>query len=472
MIMRNYCLYNGNYVNIAEIYELRDGKQINIPEKLKYYRKISNSRQLFCSCGCGEVVILVAGDRNLRKQHFRLLRKFANSNCEYQEESDISVKSKIMLKCWLNKNLPVMEHEIKYKVPISQLVENSRRYELSMYSEDYDMGIVYHNHESSILEEKVELLSEYMKSKIVYVTGIENEESKGQYPEHMMRIQEAQGYCFYLDLTPESLYKEVEAKVSIYAKTYRGFWKVLDVCRGMLDDFGLNSDGALVYKGELILNLVEKRKENFKTDQECELEQIKKREEEKWLRQEKECQEREECARLEEEKRKQKELEKQKEKEEKQRREEEKGKMFLAEYPKFARVYDWLKEMKSIKGEFVLVRRNGKTKNDTIELEIDKLRIDREKHRIEISDNKLQKVYIYILESGFGKINTPGTGVSYKVIDYTRISDVENHFRMSFTCIFKEGYKDVECSIPEIKCSFLGKSNICAYEKGCTYQKR
>ena len=471
-IMRSYCLYNGDYIDIAEIYEVRDGKQINIPEKLKYYRKLSDSRQLFCSCGCGEVVILYAGERNLRRQHFKLLHKFANSNCEYQEESDISVKSKIMLKCWLTNNLPVKEHEVKYRVPISQLVENKRRYELSMYSEDYDIGIIYNKHVSSILEEKVNLISEYMKSKIIYVTRIENEGTSGQYPEHMMRIQETQGYCIYLDLTTESLYEEVEAKISIYEKTHRGLWKVLDVCQGMLDDFSLNTDGSLVYKGGLVSDLVEERKRIFQEEQEHELEQIRKREKEEQLRQEKERQEREEYARLEEEKRKQKELDKQKEREEKQRREEEETKRFLAEYPKCVRVCDLLKEMKSIKGVFVSDQWDGKTKNYSIELEIDKLRINREKHRIEISDNQLQKVYIYILESGFGKINIPRTGVPYKVIDYTRISDVENYFRMAFACIFKEGHNDVECSVPEINCQFLGGRNVCACEKGCTYQKR
>lgn len=472
MIMRSYCLYNGDYVDIAEIYEVRDGKQINIPEKLKYYRKISDSRQLLCSCGCGEVVILVAGDRNLRKQHFRLLHKFANSNCEYQEESNISVKSKIMLKCWLSKNLPLMEHEIKYRVPISQLVENKRRYELSMYSEDYDIGIIYNKHASSILEEKVELLSEYMKSKIIYVTRIENEETDGQYPEHMMRIQEAQGYCFYLDLTVESLYEEVEAKVSIYEKTYRGLWKVLNVCTGMLDDFGLNTDGLLVYKGELILDLVDKRRESFQADQERELEQIRKREEEERLKQERIRQEREERARLEEEKRKQKELEQQKAKEEKLRREEEEQNHFLEKYPKYARIYNLLKEVKSIKSVFVSDQWDGKTKNYAIELEIDKLRINRDKHRIEISDNKSQKVYIYILESDFNNVKVPGTGVSYKTLDYTRINDVENSFRTAFNCVYKECYNGVECSVPDINCQFLGESNVCACEKGCTYQKR
>lgn len=468
--MRSYCLHNGNYVDIAEIYEVRDGKQINIPEKLKYYRKISNNRQLFCPCGCGEVVILVAGDKNLRKQHFRLLRKFTNSNCEYQEESDISIKSKIMLKCWLSKNLQAMEHEIKYRVPISQLVQNGRRYELSMYSEDYDIGIVYHKYAFNIFREKTELLSEYMKSKIIYVTRIENEETKGQYPEHMMHIQEAQGYCFYLNMTSEALYEEVKAKVSIYAKTRYGLWKNLDVCQGMLDDFELCVDGTMVYKGELISDLVDKRKKTFQIDQERELEQIKKREEEERLRKEKERQELEESVKQEEEKRKQKDLDRKEEKEEKQRHEEEAVKNFLAEYPKFARVYDMLKKMKSIKGEFVSDQSSGKTKNYTFELEIDKLKIDRKKHRIEIENNKRERVYIYVLECGFGKINKPSTGVCYKVINYTEMSDVEKIFMMSFICIFRDEHRDVECTIPEIKCQFLDKSNICAWKNGCTYQ--
>lgn len=470
--MRSYCLYNDNYVDIAEIYEIRDGKQINIPEKLKYYRKLSDSRQLFCSCGCGDVVILVAGDRNLRKQHFRLLHKFANSNCEYQEESDISVKSKIMLKCWLSKNFPVMEHGIKYRVPISQLTENKRRYELTMYSEDYDIGIIYNKHTTSILEEKVELLSEYVKSKIIYVTRIENEETDGQYPEHMMRIQEVQGYCFYLDLRKESLYEEVEAKVSIYEKTHRGLWKVLNVCNGMLDDFGLNAEELLVYKDELVADLVVKTRERFQTDQEYELEQIRKHEEEERLKQERIHQEQEERARLEEEKRKQKELEKEREREEKQRREEEEQTLFLEKYPKYARIYKLLKELKSIKSVFVSDQWDGKTKNYPIDLEIDKLRINRDKHRIEVSDSKMQKVYIYILEGDFNKVRVPGTGVPYKELNYTRIDDVENSFRTAFSCVYKEGHNGMECSVPEICCQFLGEDNKCVCENSCTFQRR
>lgn len=444
--MRSYCLYNGNYIDIAEIFEVVDGKQINIPEKLDYYRKISDKRQLFCACGCGGKVTLVAGEKNLRKQHFRWLHQFAKSNCEYQEESDISIKSKIILRCWLNKNFPILEHEIKYRVPISQLTDNRRRYELSMYSKDYDMGIVYYNHISNILEKKIELLSEYMKSNIIYVTGIENEKTNGQYPEHMMRIQEAQGYCFYLDFTSKSLYEEVKAKVSIYVKTYHGLWKSLEVCQGMLNDFGLNTDGTMVYNGELISNLMDKKKKIFQKEQEYELEQRKMREEAERLRLEKEIQKRKERIILQEE-RKQQEVEKQKEREKKQRLEEEKIESFFVDYPKCTRVYELLKNMKCIKGIFDSVQGNGRIRNYQVELEVEKLKLNREKHRIEITgleklNNQTEKVYVYILENGFCNVNIPKTGVLYKVIDYMKISDIEGGLKKTFICIFKEGYND------------------------------
>lgn len=429
--MRSYCLYNGNYADIAEIYEIRDGKQINIPEKLKYYRKLSDSRQLFCPCGCGEVVILVAGDRNLRKQHFRLLHKFENSCCKYKEESSISIKSKIMLKCWLNVNLPEMEHGIKYKVPISRLQGNKRRYELSMYSEDYDVGIIYNKYVSGIFQEKIELLSRYRKSNIIYVTRIENEETNGQYPEHMMRIQEMQGYCFYLNMTDESLYEEVEARVSIYEKSHDGFWKIVNVCDGKLDDFKLKEDGSLFYNGNLILDLVDKSKDNFQKEQKQELEKIRKNEEA------------------------------------------EEQDIFWKKYPECARIYNLLQKLKCIKGQFFLKQRNGKNKNCVVEIEVNELKISKELHRIEIIKDNKEKVYIYILEGDFGKMeNVQSKGVPYKVFDYRRMKGMRHHFETAVKCVYKDNSNGVECSVPEINCSHLVDNNICGCNTSCKYQKR
>ena len=382
-----------------------------------------------------------------------MLRKSTNANCEYHEESDILVKSKMMLECWFKKNFSVMECGMKYKVPISQLVENKRRYELTMYSKDYDIGIIYNKHINNIFDKKVELLSEYMKTKIIYVTGVDNEETNGQYPEHMMRIQNAQGFCFYLDLRKESLYEEVKAKVSFYEKTYRGQWKAVEVCCCMLDELGISTDGLLVYKDEFVIDLVDKRRENFQAEQKCKLEQIIKREEEKKLRQEKESMERaererlriekereeqEKCDRLEEERRKQREVEQRSKKEERQLYEEKEDNSFLEKYPKYARIYNLLKELKNIKGLFDSDQSNGKTKNYTKELELDKIEINRDKHRIEILDSKAEKAYIYVLEDDFNKVRKPGTGVLYKIIDFTNIDDVENSFSLTFYCVYKE----------------------------------
>lgn len=452
-IMRSYCLYNDKHVSIAEIFEIKDGKQINIPEKLAYYRPLSKNKQLSCSCGCGDIVILIAGEKNKRRQHFRLLRKSANSNCQYHEESDISFKSKIMLECWFKKNFSVMYCGMRYKVPISQLAENKRRYELSMYSKDYDIGIIYNRHIANILDEKLELLKEYVKTKIIYVTGVDNEETNGQYPEHMMRVQETQGFCFYLDLNKESLYEEVKAKVSFYEKTFRGLWKVVDVCCGMLDEFGINTDGLLVYKHELVIDLVDKRREKFQAEQKCKMEQIRKRDEEKKLRYEKESlekaeherlrlekerKEEENRARVEKERQKQRELEQRRKKEERKVYNEKEDNSFLEKYPKYARIYKMLKEIKSIKGLFDSDQSNGKIKNYTKELEIDKIGINRDKHRIEILDSKAEKVYIYILEDDFNKVRVPGTGNLYKILDFTSIDDVENSFKSTFCCVYKE----------------------------------
>ena len=157
----------------------------------------------------------------------------------------------------------------------------------------------------------------------------------------------------------------------------------------------------------------------------------------KTLRKEKERQELEESKKYEEEKRKQEELDRQKRNEEKKRFEAEKEELFLMEYPKFKRIFNMLKEIKSMKGEFTSIQSDGKVKNYSIELEIDKFSVNRKMHRIEIQDNNQTKVYIYIRENEGDKINIPRTATLCKVIDYTRIIDVEKDFAHSFSCIFK-----------------------------------
>ena len=72
MARRSVCLYDGKLLGIESIYTLSNGKQINIPKKTEEVRKLGREKKLFCPCGCGNNLTLVAGDRNLREQHFRM----------------------------------------------------------------------------------------------------------------------------------------------------------------------------------------------------------------------------------------------------------------------------------------------------------------------------------------------------------------------------------------------------------------
>lgn len=67
MAKRTVCLCEGKYIGIETIFTIIDGKQINIPDKLADLREKSRKNMLFCPCGCGANLILVASDQNLRE---------------------------------------------------------------------------------------------------------------------------------------------------------------------------------------------------------------------------------------------------------------------------------------------------------------------------------------------------------------------------------------------------------------------
>ena len=119
MIQRAVCLCDGKYIGIESIDTVINGKQINIPEKLEALRAKSKKGELFCPCGCGANLILIAGDRNLRAQHFRLKSGTGRYECTAETEGPISIYSKIVLKCWLDEKLA--SGDVETRVPICQL---------------------------------------------------------------------------------------------------------------------------------------------------------------------------------------------------------------------------------------------------------------------------------------------------------------------------------------------------------------
>ena len=76
MALRTVALCDGKNIGIESIYTVIEGKQINIPDKLEQLREKSRNNELFCPCGCGANLVLVAGERNLREQHFRIKEGF------------------------------------------------------------------------------------------------------------------------------------------------------------------------------------------------------------------------------------------------------------------------------------------------------------------------------------------------------------------------------------------------------------
>ena len=96
MAQRTVCLYNDKYIGIESIYSIKNGQKINIEGKIETLRKLGRDNQLFCPCGCGSNLILVAGDRNLREQHFRIKNGMENSRCTAVSEHRLGIESKIL----------------------------------------------------------------------------------------------------------------------------------------------------------------------------------------------------------------------------------------------------------------------------------------------------------------------------------------------------------------------------------------
>ena len=95
MAQRTVALCDGKYIGIESIYTVIDGMQINIPDKLAALRKRSRRNELFCPCGCGRNLILVAGDKKLREQHFRVKAGTGEYECEVQKREKFPLIPKL-----------------------------------------------------------------------------------------------------------------------------------------------------------------------------------------------------------------------------------------------------------------------------------------------------------------------------------------------------------------------------------------
>jgi Skp family chaperone for outer membrane proteins len=276
LAQRTVCLCDGKYIGIETIYTVVNGKQINIPEKLTELRNKSRSNQLFCPCGCGSNLILVAGDRNLREQHFRLKDREFNSSCEAVIEGYNSINSKIVLKCWLDDKL--QDPDIESRVPVRDVSDITRKYEFTFLSRSRRVGLSYCNDRINLSEEKINLLKENSKGiSVIYVVDMRNFGNDGQYPECVMKIQNEQGYCLFLSVTDRD-YSTARLRAAFSTQDIDGLWQEIIIAEDNMDEFTID-DGKVVYQSVPLNDLLERSKVEWKAG--IELECVKREERER-----------------------------------------------------------------------------------------------------------------------------------------------------------------------------------------------
>ena len=259
MAQRTVALCDGKYIGIETVYTVICGKQINIPEKIKELRVKSRNNELFCPCGCGSNLILVAGDKNLREQHFRI--KDENGKCQVITEGKTSIDSKIVLKCWLDDNLHAKDLETR--VPICAVSDSNRKYEFSFISRNRRIAVNYCYFRANLSNEKLSVLDENSKGiKIIHIVDSMNGGSDGQYPESLMKIQDRQGYCLLLSIRDID-YNTARLKAVFYAQDENDLWQEVVFSDGSISEYQIDSQNNVLFKGTVLEALFEDAKQKY-----------------------------------------------------------------------------------------------------------------------------------------------------------------------------------------------------------------
>ena len=264
MVQRSVCLCDGKYIGIESIFTVIDGKQINIPDKLSALRTRSRKGELFCPCGCGANLILVAGDRNLRAQHFRLKDSARQHECTAETERSHSIYSKIVLKCWLDEKLNVSD--VETRVPICLVGDTARKYEFSFVSRTSKLAVSYSCNRANLSDEMMEILRAKSSGiRLIYIVDALNSCGNGQYPEALMKVQERQGYCLLLDVE-EMEYSTAKLSAVFYAQDCTGLWREIEFAAGALREFSISEYGRLLYQNAPLAALCEWKKSEFERE--------------------------------------------------------------------------------------------------------------------------------------------------------------------------------------------------------------
>ncbi len=435
MAQRTVAVCNGKYIGIETIYTVVNGQNINIPDKLKVLRQKSQNNELFCPCGCGANLILVAGDKNLKEQHFRIKDGENTSLCHAVTEGKISIYSKINLKCWLDENLKT--GDVESRVPICAIGDSSRKYEFSFVSRSKRIAVDYCYDRVNLSDEKQSILDENSEGfRIIHIVDQKNGGSEGQYPEGLMKVQSRQNYCLLLFVNDLD-YSTAKMKAVFYEKDEDGFWPETEFAYGLLSEYTINAEGSIYYRDTALDELFDKAKTDFRNEVNAE---IKRREEEKaryeeYLAEQKKRDE-ERAAEI---RRRQEELEAEKQRkaqeaeEERKRQAEERAEKnraekekrdanFLASRAKTERLYNILRDSIHIKGRMMSRQSNSVDKPLRFDVDIEEVTIDTSRNFITVIGNG-KKGHFFVQELEEDKKDLIRSGGMYTNIDLRNVTE-------------------------------------------------
>lgn len=240
-VLRSCGLYNGEIIGIESIYNVIDGKQINIPEKIEFLRKLSQNHKLFCPCGCGANLTLVAGDQSLKAQHFRIQQDSSLKSCCYFScETETSINSKIAIFCWLKRLFPSSEIKTRVKLPSG--------YEIAFYLKSEKIAVNYCNSRENISDDKLYSLNQDLADcHIIHITDISNSDCNEQYPEQMYKIQKLQGFCLYIRPSSNHEYQKNILASNIFMQMSSGAWQAFELSNGSLVKYSVSTNGQIAY---------------------------------------------------------------------------------------------------------------------------------------------------------------------------------------------------------------------------------
>lgn len=457
-IKRNWCLCEGEYHCIDEIYYIKNEKQINIPEQLEKFRKWSRAGKLLCECGCGAKLMLVAGSKSVRRQHFRAYpdQEELLQGCTAREENEITQLSRIYLRDWLNHVWELQSGEVKHGITVNSVSDVKRKYRYTHYVEKYNFGICYEHYDANLDDDKISTLYQQEKTKLLYVVDISNSSYSGQYPEHLMKIQKHQGYCFFIDIANAEDFSQAYVEIVSYQKNFEEIWEGVLIEAGNIVDFSLDKNGELLWRGQTVIQMAadaiiefeeEQRKlkveEKERIQQERELEELE----------EQELEEDEELEELEEDEEEQYEIEQpvseikvvepivnQKPKSilvadvmEERKNREKKEQILL----------DYLCEHSLLEGSFIARGDSGKMEEHKERIRNYSAHIYTEDKRIVIRGEDFKVYYIYLLKTATDAIlmhmdRNPHT---FFPLYWFREEDIINQFEERFKCTKQDKYK-------------------------------